>query len=255
MLIVLTVAGVLGGLVGVLLLPDRGREAGGEPRVVDQRPSEVSSGSAVPAASPSPSSRPSATASADSAGPVSSTNMLGVGDLREVGLSLTPRRADVRLELVGCEKKQTLDTIAASGPPLQRAWEAGSVVAYQQAIVARSEEEASGVVRRVLRTLEKCQRRPRGYWLYGPTHTQRLGPGVSVSWLGEVDGSLNTTGHAPQPERINGGVAVLQHGARVAVLSVDWCVSAGDGGACVVAAGDAAGQLNRLSRTAALKLG
>ena len=97
------------------------------------------------------------------------------------------------------------------------------MVAYQQAIVARDEEEASAVVHRVLRTLEKCQRRPKGYWLYGPTHTQRLGSEVSASWLGEVGGSLNTSGHAPKPERINGGVAVLQHGARVAVLSVNWC--------------------------------
>ena len=182
-------------------------------------------------------------------------DMLTIDDFADVGLDLVARRTDVRLELVVCEKAETLDNIALSGPPVQRSWEAGSVVAYQQAIAARDEDEATAVVKRIVRKLEACQHKPPPSWLYGPTHTERLGPGLTATWLGRVDGELNVNGRAPKGEQINGGIGVLRHGSHVAVLSISFCASAGDGGACVVADGDAYDQLAALSRAGARRLG
>lgn len=181
--------------------------------------------------------------------------MLTTTDFREVGLTVTPQRSDVRLELVVCHEKQTLDDVASSGPPLQRLWEAGSVVATEQAIASRDAAEATHVARRVLRKLEACQEAVAGHWVYGPTHTERLGPATTASWLGTVDGELNTTGRAPRGEKISGGIAVLRHGLHVAVLYISWCASAGDTAACVVAGGNAYEQLAALSHAAALRLG
>ena len=103
--------------------------------------------------------------------------------------------------------------------------------------------------------LETCQQRPPKYWVYGPTHTERLGPGTKVSWVGSVDESLNTTGRAPRDAGISGGTAVLQRGAYVAMLSIGWCQSAGDTPACIEADGDPQAQLAALSRAAVLRLG
>lgn len=181
--------------------------------------------------------------------------MLTTTDFREVGLSLTVQPSTGRLEPVVCDKTEALDVVASSGPPVQRIWEAGSVVATEQAITAGYEEEATDLARRVLRKLEACQEAVAGHWVYGPTHTERLGPSITASWLGTVDGSLNTTGRAPRGEKIWGGVAVLRHGLHIAVLNISWCAGAGESPACVVAGGNAYEQLAALSRAAALRLG
>jgi hypothetical protein len=185
--------------------------------------------------------------------------MLRTADFQAVGLALTPARSDLRVELESCTKsgyrRETLAEIAVSGPPVQRNWASGTVGAGEEAIAARDAEEAGAVVKRLLDKLQSCQQRPPTYWVYGPTHTERLGPATTASWVGLVDGTLNTTGRAPKRAGISGGTAVLRRGAHVAVLDIGWCQSAGDGPACVVAGGDAEGQLAALSRAAALRLG
>lgn len=244
--LVLGVAATLGTLVGAVVLPDRGTGGGGN-QVATKTPSTTPTGKSV---SPRPTPR-----STPDGGPVSGANMLSEADFRKVGLTLAAQPSEVRLELVGCNKKETLDSVALSGPPVQRVWEAGSVVAYEQAIAARDSDEAAEIARRVLRKLEACQEAAAGHWVYGPTHSEQLDPATAASWLGEVDGELNTTGRAPKGEKINGGMAVLRRGTHVAVLSINWCSSEGDEPACVVAGSGAYQQLVALSRAAALRLG
>jgi len=253
--LVVTVAAVLGTLTGAVALPDRAVPTGDGPIAAET--SSPGSPSSSARQSPSPSATDAdASASADATqGPISSADLLTVDDFADVGLTLAPERSDRRVELVGCDKNETLDDVAASGPPVQQFWSAGSVGAIEQAVAGRDEDEAKQANRQVLRRLEACQRRPKGYWLYGPTHTERLEPGTTVSWLGLVNGELNTTGRAPAGERISGAVAVLRNGARVAMLNLSWCQSAGDEAACVVAGDEAVEQLTDLSRAAARRLG
>jgi len=241
---VLSAAAALGTLVGAFVLPDRGSPAGDKPRTTPSAP--TSSGVKTPA--------PSHTSGTPDGGPVVAANLLTDADFRKIGLTVTQQPPDVRLELVGCDKKETLDDVAVSGPPVQRAWEAETIVAYQQVIAARDEDEAVDSYHRVLRKLEACQKTEPGHWVYGPTHSQNLDPVTTVSWLGTVDGSLNTTGKAPSGEKINGGIAVMRRGIHVGVFEIDYCASAGDEAACVVAGGNAYDQLVALSRTAALRL-
>jgi hypothetical protein len=238
---VLSAAAALGTLVGAFVLPDRGDDAGDKPRT-------------TPSAPKTSTPKPSHTSSAPDGGPVVAANMLTDADFRKVGLTVTQRPPDVRLELVGCDKMETLDAVALSGPPVQRAWEAETIVAYQQVIAAKDEDEAVESYGKVLRKLEACQKTEPGHWVYGPTRTQTLDPVTTVSWLGNVDGSLNTTGKAPSGDKINGGIAVMRRGIHVGVFEINYCASAGDEPACVVAGGNAYDQFVSLSRTAAFRL-
>jgi hypothetical protein len=235
-LLVVGAAATLGILIGAVVLPDREDAAGGQPS-----PTIATPGATSPSAS--------------SAGPVRSENLLTTTDFDDVGLTVTPERSDVRLEVVVCEKEETLDDVALSGPPLQQLWQKGRVVASEQAIAARDAAEATDVAKRVLRKLEACQVEVATHWVYGPTHTERVGPGTTASWLGMVNGKLNTSGSAPKGEKISGGIAVLRHDSHVAVFNINWCASAGDSPACVVAGPEAYGQLAELSRAAARRLG
>lgn len=240
---VLSAAAALGTVVGAFVLPDRGTDAADKP-------------STTPSVSKTSGSTPSSphTSGAPDGGPVVAANMLTDADFRKVGLAVTQQPPDVRLELIGCDKMETLDSVAVSGPPVQRAWEAETIVAYQQAIATRDEDEAKESYTKVLRKLEACQKAEPGHWVYGPTQTKNLDPVTTVSWLGNVDGSLNTTGKAPSGEKINGGIAVMRRGIHVGVFVISYCASAGDEAACVVAGGNAYQQLVDLSRTAALRL-
>ena len=253
--LVLGLAAALGTITGAVVLPDRREDVTGSP---GSTPSAVAPAvPATPSASPTAGASPAAPALGS--GPVDGANMLTTADFRAVGLDLTPSRSDVRLELQswadGGYRWETLAEIAVSGPPVERTWEAGQVGADEEAIAARDAEDATAVVKRILNRLETCQRRPPGYFVHGPTHTERLGPATTASWVGLVDGELNTTGRAPKGAGINGGIAVLRRGAHVALLEIGWCESAGDAAACVVADGDPDGQLAALSRAAALRLG
>lgn len=245
--LVLGVAATFGTLVGAVVLPDRGAGTPDD-QVAGKTPVTTPTGKSV-------STRPTPAPSTPDGGPVTAANMLGDADFRKVGLTLAVQPSDVRLEIVTCQKNETLDAIALSGPPVQRVWEGGTVVAYQQAIAARDEEEAAQIARKVLRKLEACQKAAPGVWVYGPTHSEQLDPATGVSWLGQVSGELNTTGKAPAGEKIDGGMAVVRRGTHVGVLAISFCSSEGDEPACVVAGKGAYQQLVALSRAAALRLG
>jgi hypothetical protein len=269
--LVVGLAASLGTLVGAVVLPDR--EFPGAPSSTSTTPFDGSpSGSAspspsvspTPSPSTSPSGRPSAspTPSALGEGPVDDANMLTVADFRAVGLSVRPTRSDSRLEVTTCTgathqayEWETLAEIASSGPPVQREWEAGSVVAAEEAIALKQEEQAADLVRRIVRKFESCQVRPPTYWVYGPTHTERLGASTTVTWLGSVDGELNRTGRAPKDAQVDGGVAVMRRGLHVAVFNLSVCASPGESHVCMITAGGPNQQLAALSRRAALRLG
>lgn len=194
-------------------------------------------------------------------GPVTNDDLLTAADFRKVGLDVTEKpSAGARLELTACADgrytRTTLAEVAKSGPAVQRLWEGETISASQEAVYLNvlEDSEAADVARRVLRLVETCQRQPPDYWVYGPTHTERLGPGITASWLGQVDGSLNKAGRAPKDAGISGGVAVLRHGNRVAVIGLGLCAGAGESQPCTVAPGNPGGQLAALSRTATLRL-
>ena len=270
--LVVTAAALLGTLTGAFVLPDRvtgalgdGPVAGVPSRADPAGPGTSGAGTPSTTASPTTTAPAGTTAaSADSSpgssagageGPVSATDLLTTADLAAAGLDLRPQRSDGRAEIVVCTDHETLDDVAESGPPVQQFWDGGSVGLTEQAVLARDEDEAAADVRRVLRRLEVCQHRPAGYWLYGPTRTVRLGVPGSASWLGKVSGERNTTGRAPAGAPLDGAVAVLRRGSRVAVLDVSWCQSAGDGAPCTEGPEGAEDRFVELVRTAAERLG
>ena len=268
--LVVAAAALLGSLTGAFVLPDRvagslgdGAVAGVPSRVVSSStdptgpgasPSSAASSSSSATPSRSVTSAPGSSSSAGD-GPVSAADLLTADDLAAVGLDLSPQRSDGRAEIVACTDHETLDDVAESGPPAQQFWDGGTVGLTEQAVLARDEDEAVAVVRRVLRRLEACQRRPVGYWLYGPTRTVRLGVPGTARWLPKVSEELNTTGRAPAGAPDDGGVAVLRRGSRVAVLDISWCQSAGDGAPCTEGPEDADAQFVALVRRAADRLG
>ena len=273
--LVLVLAAALGVVMGGTLLPDRGRRTAdrAEPSsttVGSAGGPSSAPGSATPGSptslSPSPSATPSPASSpptgSGGAGPVTEEDLLTAQDLTEVGLVVRERpSAGARLELTACTAgrytRTTLAETATSGPAVQRLWEGETIAASQEAVSLNVAEdaEAADVARRVLRLLETCQRQPPRSWVYGPTHTDRLGPRITASWLGQVDGSRNTTGRAPEDAGISGGVAVLRNGDRVAVVQLSLCAGAGESLPCTVAPADPGEQLAALSRAAARRLG
>jgi hypothetical protein len=274
--LVLGVAGTVGSLVGAFVLPDRGTDPGSRASTSASPAVSVSTTPSVTksAAPPTPRVSPTRSVSPPSGdlgdGPVTTANLLTDADLRKVGLKLTPTPVTgSRLELVSCNRaRETLDSVAESGPPVQQGWEDdpaedddpnGGVAVYQQVIANGTEEEAQSTVRFVLNVLEECQRAKPGTGVYGPTHSEILGPGTTATWLGKVDGTLNKTGRAPKGEKIRGGVAVVRRGQHVAVFTISWCAGAGEYDPCAstggVAGPGAYGQLVALSRAAARRLG
>ncbi|HEY5820500.1 MAG TPA: hypothetical protein VIT20_00900, partial [Propionibacteriaceae bacterium] len=127
--------------------------------------------------------------------------------------------------------------------------------ASQQAVVAKDVDEATDIVARITTELEGCQKEVATHWVYGPTHRENMGPEITATWLGSVNGQLNKTGRAPAGERISGGIGVVRNGARIAVFDIHWCASAGDTAACIEGPDDAYKQLSSLTRSAALRLG
>ena len=245
-------ATALGAITGAVLLPER------------SSPTQPPTASAS-AVTPTPSATPSATASptppadtTSATGPATIDDLLTVADFADVGLTVTERPSSAaRLDVTGCTKtgyrRETLAELAHSGPPVQRSWEGATTSANEQAVTVDI-DEAVTAAQRVLRLLETCQRRPATYWVYGPTRTTTLSKDVTISWLGSVDGAYNTTGRAPRNGPYDGGVAVMRHRDRVAVIYLGLCSSAGDGSPCQDVDG-AEDTLAALARTAAHRLG
>ncbi|MFF8380824.1 hypothetical protein ACF07V_32340 [Streptomyces sp. NPDC015661] len=97
-------------------------------------------------------------------------------------------------------------------------------VAREVAAEARSPSLAQNFAERLLLEQVPCQEEAPGHWVYGRTTTLRLAPDVTASWMGVYQGSLNTTGTAPEGEEPCGGIAVLRSGTHYGVLEVDACL-------------------------------
>jgi hypothetical protein len=99
-------------------------------------------------------------------------------------------------------------------------------VAREVAAAAQTPALAQNFAQRLLLEEVPCQTAPPGHWVYGRTMTLDLAPGVSASWMGSYQGSLNTAGTAPGGAEPCGGIAVLRSGSHYAVLEVDACLGA-----------------------------
>lgn len=97
-------------------------------------------------------------------------------------------------------------------------------VAREVAADAGSPALTRNFTERLLLEEVPCQDEPAGHWVYGPTHTIDVAPGISANWLGYYDGDLNTAGTAPPGREPCGGIAVLGNGAHYGVLEVDACL-------------------------------
>ncbi|MFE7510356.1 hypothetical protein ACFU8I_03890 [Streptomyces sp. NPDC057540] len=97
-------------------------------------------------------------------------------------------------------------------------------VARQVAAEARSPSLAQNFAQRLLLEQVPCQEETPGHWVYGRTRTLRLAPDVTASWMGAYQGSLNTTGTAPEGEEPCGGIAVLRSGTHYGLLEVNACL-------------------------------
>ncbi|MEU8514537.1 hypothetical protein AB0C76_23515 [Kitasatospora sp. NPDC048722] len=97
-------------------------------------------------------------------------------------------------------------------------------VAREVAAEAPSPSLAQNFTERLLLEEVACQEEPPGHWVFGVTTTLRLAPDVTASWMGTYQGSLNTTGRAPEGEEPCGGIAALRSGNHYGVLEVDACL-------------------------------
>lgn len=97
-------------------------------------------------------------------------------------------------------------------------------VAREVAADAGSPALARNFAERLLLEEVPCQQEPATHWVYGPTHTIGVAPGITASWMGMYDGDLNTTGAAPRGKEPCGGIAVLRNGSHYGVLEVDACL-------------------------------
>ncbi|WP_235001955.1 hypothetical protein [Actinacidiphila paucisporea] len=97
-------------------------------------------------------------------------------------------------------------------------------VAREVAAEALSPALARNFTERLLLEEVPCQDEPPGHWVYGRTTTVELAPDLSASWMGSYQGSLNTSGTAPEGKEPCGGIAVLRSGNHYGVLEVDACL-------------------------------
>ncbi|RKT16636.1 hypothetical protein BX285_0982 [Streptomyces sp. 1114.5] len=97
-------------------------------------------------------------------------------------------------------------------------------VAREVAAEAQSPSLAQNFAERLLLEAVSCQEEPPGHWVYGRTMTLQLAPDVTASWMGYYQGSLNTTGRAPEGKETCGGIAVLRSGNHYGVLEVHACL-------------------------------
>ncbi|MET8977371.1 hypothetical protein ABZX85_17290 [Streptomyces sp. NPDC004539] len=97
-------------------------------------------------------------------------------------------------------------------------------VAREVAADAGTATLAQNFAERLLLEEVPCQTEPAGHWVYGPTRTITVAPGVTASWMGTYGGDLNTTGAAPRGKEPCGGIAVLRSGSHYGVLEVGACL-------------------------------
>jgi hypothetical protein len=225
---VLLAAAVLGVLSGRFVLPAR------------------SSPGAAPTAATSPTAAPSpgATGPKAATGPVTERNLLAAKAFAGVGvkgrLYVRDRFGDGIYANVDCAGEKTLgQTLSEPGaahfrglmtsPATQAddptmAFKQPEQVAREVAADAGTPALAQNFTERLLLEEMPCQNETPSHWVYGPTHTLALAPGVSASWMGMYQGTLNTTGAAPPGREPCGGLAFLRSGSHYAILEIDACL-------------------------------
>ncbi|MFI6662959.1 hypothetical protein ACIBL8_46615 [Streptomyces sp. NPDC050523] len=220
--VILTVAIGLGLLTGRFVLPARSAPAATKPT----------------AGTSSPPPKP-----AD--GPMTSRHLLAAAEFRKVGLSLRiyvrDRIGDGRYANAACAGEKTIgETLGGPGAhfrglvttrhtdtdDLTLAVNVDDQVAREVAADTGSPALAQNFFQRLLLEEVPCQKEPAGHWVYGPTHTVDVAPGITASWLGSYDGDLNITGTAPRNKQPCGGIAILRNGSHYGILEVDVCLDA-----------------------------
>ncbi|WP_406200965.1 hypothetical protein OH807_20675 [Kitasatospora sp. NBC_01560] len=204
---------------------------------------------AAPGASaPTPESSASGSASASSTGatgatgPLTTANLLAPAafgpDVGSKQIHVTDRYGDGVYANAACSGEKTLtQTLGGPGAHFRglttgtrtaddptRAVDHADQVAREVAAEAQSPSRAQNFSERLLLEEVPCQESTPGHWVYGRTTTVRLGPDVTASWMGTYQGSLNTTGTAPEGKEPCGGIAVLRSGTHYGVLEVDACL-------------------------------
>ncbi|MFI9106383.1 hypothetical protein ACIGXA_38355 [Streptomyces fildesensis] len=197
-------------------------------------------GGSVPTPAPSASGSASATGAT---GPVTTVNLLGPAAFSpDVGIGqihVTDRYGDGVYANSACSGEKTLTQTlggpgahfrglmtsprTAPGDPTLAADHADQV-AREVAADALSPSLAQNFTERLLLEEVPCQEEPPGHWVFGRTTTLRLAADVTASWMGTYQGSLNTTGRAPEGKEPCGGIAVLRSGNHYGVLEVDACL-------------------------------
>ncbi|MGW5419920.1 hypothetical protein [Streptomyces sp. NPDC003943] len=207
--------------------------------------SQGASALATPGGS-APTPAPSASGSASptgATGPVTTANLLepaafgpdvGVGRIH-----VTDRFGDGHYANAACTGEKTLtETLGGPGAHFRGlmtgprtstddvtlAADHTDQVAREVAAEARSASLAQNFAQRLLLEQVPCQEETPGHWVYGKITTLRLAPDVTASWMGAYQGSLNTTGTAPEGQEPCGGIAVLRSGSHYGVLEVDACL-------------------------------
>ncbi|MFF1908664.1 hypothetical protein [Kitasatospora sp. NPDC058218] len=198
-------------------------------------------GGSVPTPSASGSASPIGATGAT--GPVTTANLLEPAAFSpDIGIGrihVTDRYGDGAYANAACSGEKTLTQTlggpgahfrglmtgprTAPGDPTLAAGQ-GDQVAREVAADARSPSLAQNFAERLLLEEVPCQEAVPGHWVYGRTTTVRLAPDVTASWMGTYQGSLNTTGTAPEGKEPCGGIAVLRSGNHYAVLEVDACL-------------------------------
>jgi hypothetical protein len=244
----LVAAAALGLVTGRFILPS--------PPGADAHPPErpvaavggASQGASAPAtpgvSAPTPAPSASGSGSPTGAtGPVTKANLLepaafspdaGIGKIH-----VTDRYGDGHYANSACTGEKTLtETLGGPGAHFRGlmtsprtnpsdptlALDGADQVAREVAAEARSPSLAQNFAERLLLEQVPCQEEAPGHWVYGRTVTLRLAPDVTASWMGVYQGSLNTTGTAPEGEEPCGGIAVLRSGTHYGVLEVDACL-------------------------------
>ncbi|MER7540464.1 hypothetical protein ABTX77_37660 [Streptomyces sp. NPDC097704] len=207
--------------------------------------SQGASAPATPGVS-APTPAPSASGSGSptgATGPVTKANLLepaAFGPDAGIGkIHVTDRYGDGHYANSACTGEKTLtETLGGPGAHFRGlttsprtnpsdptlALDGADQVAREVAAEARSPSLAQNFAERLLLEQVPCQEEAPGHWVYGRTTTLRLALDVTARWMGVYQGSLNTTGTAPEGEEPCGGIAVLRSGTHYGVLEVDACL-------------------------------
>ncbi|GGU99557.1 hypothetical protein GCM10010495_07670 [Kitasatospora herbaricolor] len=216
-----------------------GAAVGGPPPGASVLPTPGASGpTSAPTSSASGSASPTG-----ATGPVTTANLLGPAafgpDVGTGRIHVTDRYGDGAYANSACSGEKTLgQTLGGPGAHFRGlmtsprtdpsdptlAADIVTQVAREVAAEATSPSLAQNYAERLLLEEVPCQEMPPGHWVYGRTTRLQLAPDVTASWMGAYEGTLNTTGTAPEGREPCGGIAVLRSGKHYGVLEVHACL-------------------------------